>query len=148
MVEVVEFGNRGETRLQHFHIELRGDRLDVVGRHLKREAVHGFAPGPERVDLPAANFRQTRHGPLEGMAMQVRGGRRHDRVMLVALPGVGANLDGAYPALLDRDSNVGLPALGGQRPCGVKNSQGSAPLPEICITWAPLAFGTIRSMHE
>ena len=40
MVKVVEFGDSGEPRLQHFHIELRRDRLDVVGRHLKREAVH------------------------------------------------------------------------------------------------------------
>ena len=56
VVEVVEFGDRGESRLQHLDIELRGDRLDVIGRHLKREAVHRLAPGPERVDLPAANF--------------------------------------------------------------------------------------------
>ncbi len=136
VVEVVEFGDGGEPRLQHFHIELRRDRLDVVGRHLKREAVHRLAPGPERVDLPAANFRQTGHGPLEGVAMQVRGRRRHDRMTLVALPRLGAGLDGCDFALFDRDPHVGLPALGGQRPCGVKDRQRSAPLSAIGLAGA------------
>ena len=49
VVEVVKLGDGGEPRLQHLDIELRGDRLDVIRRHHEREAIHGLAPGPERV---------------------------------------------------------------------------------------------------
>ena len=97
----------------------------------------------------AANFGQAGHGPLERVAVQVRGRRRHDRVTLVAFLRVGADLDGGDRALLDRDPHVGLPTLGGQRPCGVKNRQSSAPLPAIGVAGARrLPFGPIRSMHE
>ena len=36
VVQVVELGDGGEPRLQHLDIELRRDRLDVIGRHLAR----------------------------------------------------------------------------------------------------------------
>ena len=52
VMEVVELGDGGEPRLQHLDIELRGDRLDVIRRHHEREAIHGLAPGPERIGRP------------------------------------------------------------------------------------------------
>ena len=83
IVEVVELGDGGEPRLQHLDIELRGDRLYVIRRHRQREAIHGLAPCPERIGLPAPDLSEAGHGELEGVAVQVRRRRRHDRVTLV-----------------------------------------------------------------
>ncbi len=110
VVKVMEFGDGGEPCLQHLDIELRGDRLDVVRRHRERKAIHGLAPCPERVG-PRPDFRKTGHGPLEGVAMQVRRGRRHDGVPLVSFPRCGAALDRDDHAVLDRHTHVGLPAV-------------------------------------
>ena len=85
VMEVVELGDGGEARLQHLDIELRGDRLDVIRRHHEREAIHGLAPGPERVVPLAPDFSESGHRALEGVAVQVRRRRRHDRVTLVPL---------------------------------------------------------------
>ena len=83
VMEVVELGDGGEPCFQHLDIELRGDRLHVIRRHHEREAIHGLAPGPERIGVLAPDFGEASHGPLKGVAVQVRRRRRHDRVMLV-----------------------------------------------------------------
>ena len=85
VVQIVEFADAGEARLQHLDIGLRGDRLDLVGRHRQREAVHRLAPGPETVGAGAAMLGQARHGALEGVAVQVGDAGHGDRVALVAV---------------------------------------------------------------
>ena len=85
IVEIVELGDGGEPCLQHLDIELRGDRLHIIRRHREREPIHRLAPGPERVGLLAPRFGEPGHGALEGMAVQVHGRRRHDRVKFIPL---------------------------------------------------------------
>ena len=83
VVQVVEFGDRAEARLQHFDIGLRRDRLDVVGGGCEREAVHRVAPGPEAVGARAAPLGKARHGALEGVRMQIAERRDADAAALV-----------------------------------------------------------------
>ena len=84
VVEVVELADAREAGLQHLDIELGGDRLDLLGRHRQREAVHHLAPGPEAVGAGAARFGQARHAALEGVAVQIGHAGQQDRVALVA----------------------------------------------------------------
>ena len=75
VMHVMKFGHRREAGLQHFGIELPGNRLDILGRQPRREAVHGLPPGPETVGagrhIWSAAFGQPGHRALEGMAVQV-----------------------------------------------------------------------------
>ena len=97
MVQVVKLAHAGEPAFQHLHIGLRRHRLRLVGRHNKREAVHGVAPAPEAVRLATPLFRPARHGALERMAVQVgHPGQKH-RVALVARLRRGPFLDPADP---------------------------------------------------
>ena len=141
VVKVVELGDGGEPCLQHLDIELRGDRLDVVRRHHQRKAIHGLAPGPERVGLPAPDFGEAGHGPLEGVAMQVRRRRRHDGVTLVPFPRCGArsrprrSRRPRSPPARRTSSRPGSTPLRheGQAPVASASSRSSSPA-------APLAF--------
>ena len=49
MVQIMELADPREAGLEHFDIELRGHRLDILRLHAEREAVHDLAPGPEAV---------------------------------------------------------------------------------------------------
>ena len=102
MVQVVELADGGEARFQHLHVGPGGDRLDVVGRHAREEAVHDLAPGPEAVVLRPAPLGEARHGALEGMAVHVGDAGHGDaREPLRSRRGRGAGLDGRDPAALD-----------------------------------------------
>ena len=125
VMEIVEFGDGGVAGLQHFDIELSGYRLDIVRRHHQREAVHGLAPGPERVRARAPGLGETSHRPLKGVAVQVRESGNEDRMPLVALGCGDAGLDGSDPSGLDREPDVRGPAGGGQRAFGMNDSQAS-----------------------
>ena len=80
VMQVVELGRPGEARLEHLHVSVGGDRLEVVGRQPLDEAIHLLAPGPERIGLGAAPgppmLGEAGHGALEGVAVQV-GQARH-----------------------------------------------------------------------
>ena len=69
VMQVVEFGDTRETPFEEFDVELRRDRLGILGREQPDEAVHGVPPGPEAV-LPgrAAALCAAGHGALEGVA--------------------------------------------------------------------------------
>ena len=123
VVEIVEFGDGGEARLQHLDIEFGGDRLDVVGGHHQREAVHCLAPGPEGVGVAAAALGKARHRPLKGVAVQVRERRDKDRVPFVAGARGYAALDRRDRSVLDRQPDSGSPAVRGQRDVGMNGSQ-------------------------
>ncbi len=49
VMQVMKLADPGKARLQHFHIELCGDRLDIVRCHRQGEFVHQRAPAPEAV---------------------------------------------------------------------------------------------------
>ncbi len=79
----------------------------------------------------APDFSEAGHRPLEGVAVQVRHRRRHDRVTLVPLLHRGADLDGGDRAVVYRHPDVGFPTLRGQRSLGVKDRHQSPPLVPI-----------------
>ena len=72
VVQVVELGDRGVAVQQALHVELRRDRLDVIGGQDREEAVHHLAPAPEIVALGSRAFGQARHRTLEGVRVEVR----------------------------------------------------------------------------
>ncbi len=123
VMKIVEFGDGGEAGFQHLDIDLGGDRLDVVRRHHQREPVHRLAPGPERVGAGGTGFREARHRPLKGVAVQIRHRRDENRVPLVALVRGDAGLDRGDCSRVDREPDARRPSLGRQRVFGMKDSQ-------------------------
>ena len=124
VVQVVELPHGGEASLQELYVELRGDRLHVVRRHLRQEAVHRVAPAPEGARAPPLG--QTRKGPLEGMAVKV-GHSRHsppgDPLAGAGGPPLGRALRGALlsdrfdiPPPIHHDADVALPVALHQEP--------------------------------
>ena len=113
MMKVMELGDGSEPRLQHLDIELRGDCLHVIRRHHQREPIHRLTPGPERVGLVASDFSEARHGALEGVAVEIRHGRRHDRVALVPFLRRRFRFHSRNRTAVDRHPDVGLPTIGG-----------------------------------
>src|ERR1700761_156865 len=71
MMQVLELAALGVARLEHFYIELRGNRLELFRPDRGGEGVHGFAPGPEAVVTAALALGQASHGALERMRMEV-----------------------------------------------------------------------------
>ena len=112
VVEIVEFGERGEAAFQHLDEGLGGDGLHVVRIEPVEEAVHHLAPGPEGILRRAAAFREAGHTALEGVAVQVRHAGQGDACEATPLPGrrhVG--LDGRDEAAFDRQLHVPGEAL-------------------------------------
>ena len=74
VVQILEFPHTGKARLQHFHIGLRRNRFEIVGRKLERKAIHRLAPGPETVGARTSAFRQSHHQSLVRMRMNIGNG--------------------------------------------------------------------------
>src|SRR5690606_12744520 len=66
-----ELAHRGVAGFEHLHVQLCGHRVQRVGIEARGHAVHGVAPGPERIGRMRLTLRQPRHRALEGMRMQV-----------------------------------------------------------------------------
>ena len=109
VVQVVEFADRGVAGFQHLDVQLRGDRLQRFGVEARGEAVHGFAPGPERVLGIGLALGQAGHRALERMRMQV-GDAGHDPAR--AGGGLGGCDRGDAAVVVDVEPGVGLPAAG------------------------------------
>ena len=74
VVQIVELADRSVTGLEHLHLHVGGDGLDMLGRQLFQKPVHQLAPGPEGVAwVGAAALRQSRHSALECVAVQIGG---------------------------------------------------------------------------
>ena len=71
VMQIVELGDRREAGFQHLHIGEGRDRLDVIGREPREEAVHHLAPGPEAVGGRPAALGEAGHAALERVAVQV-----------------------------------------------------------------------------
>ena len=84
VMQIVEFADAREARFQHFDVELRGDRFDLIWRHRQRKAIHDLAPAPETVGRWPARFRQARHAALECVAVKVGHCRQEDAAAFVA----------------------------------------------------------------
>ena len=126
VMQVMELADAGEAGLQHLDIELRGDRLDLVGRHRQREAVHHLAPAPETVGRRPARLGQPGHAALEGVAVQVGHRRNDDRVALVAwLQRQRRRSRHAVDlAAFDANADIARPAVGRGAPGRAKGSGG------------------------
>ena len=83
VMEVVELGDGGEASLQHLDIGCAATASTSSGDIIEREAIHGLAPRPELVVPVAPDFGKSGHCALEGVAVQIRRPRAHDRVTLV-----------------------------------------------------------------
>ena len=123
-MQIVELGDGGETRLQHLDVKLRRDRLDLVRLHGQREAVHGLAPGPERILAVAAPLGEPRHRALEGVAVQVGERRGAERMPLVAGLRRRVGLDRADARALECDADAVAPAFRRQRAREMQHGHG------------------------
>src|ERR1700743_3374964 len=94
----MKFPDTGESRLEHFDIGFRCDRLDIVGVPALDEAVHLVAPGPKAVGSVTPEFGEAGHAALEGVAVQVRNAGKADRMALVAGLGGSGCLDAKHAA--------------------------------------------------
>jgi hypothetical protein len=127
MMQIVEFADRGEAGLQHFAIDQRRHRLDMVGGEIIVEGIHDLAPGPETVLARPAPFRQSGHAALEGMGVDI-GHAGHGNAETRRL-GTGRCLGadaGDTAAGIDRDLDIAGPAAGQQYLGEVKFRHGRA----------------------
>jgi hypothetical protein len=115
VVHVVEFAHAREPALEHVDVRLRGDGLDVVGRHARHEAVHELAPAPEVVRLRPAILGESGHAALEAVAVHVRHAGQHDAGNLVAGLRRYAALHRCEFSARDAQPHVPRPAVGQQR---------------------------------
>jgi hypothetical protein len=115
----VELADAGVAVLQHLHVQVRGDRLDVLGLEQAHEAVHLLAPGPEIVGGMAAEFREAGHGALERMRMHVRHARDHRARGARRARRRRAGVDAREDALLAPfEQHIASPSRGQQRVFG------------------------------
>ena len=77
VVQVMEFADAGVTRLQHVHIQARGNGLQLRGAELGGKSVHERAPAPEAVLRVAAVLGQPGQGALKSMRVQIGHARKH-----------------------------------------------------------------------
>ncbi|MNN65590.1 hypothetical protein D3C81_1811020 [compost metagenome] len=110
-MHVMEFGYRGVAGLEHFDIQLAGDDLQLLRGDLPDQAVHQVAPGPEAVVGVAGDFRQTRHGALEGMRVQVGHAGQQRAGQALGAFGRSTRLDAGHMAIAgDLDTDMAGPA--------------------------------------
>ena len=121
VVQVVEFRDRGVAVLQHLDVQVRADRLDVLGLDEAHQPVHLLAPGPEVVGRVAAQLGQARHRALERMRVDVGHAREHEAVgNRMAARGL-AGLDTRERAgVVPFEEHVARPARGQQRVGGME----------------------------
>ena len=106
VMQIVELADAGEAGFQHLRVELRRDRLDIVGRDRERDAIHHLAPGPEIVRAGAAIFRKPRHGALKSVAVEVRHAGDADRMALVVGLGRSVGVDRSDAAAVDPKADI------------------------------------------
>ena len=114
VMQIVELADSGEAGFQHLDIELCRHRLDLLGAHRQREAVHHLSPGPEGIGARAAGLGQSRHAALEGVAVQVGHAGKKDRVPFVAGERGRVFLYGSDDAGIDRQAHICGPSVGKQ----------------------------------
>ncbi len=113
VMQIVEFADGRESRLQHLDIGVGRNRLDIVRRELRQKPVHHLAPGPEAVTCGTAPLAKPGHALLERVAMQVRHPWKGDaghraRRRPARLPGVTRD---NQSVAADLDADVIRPAL-------------------------------------
>jgi len=83
VMQIVEFPDAGISLLEHLDIEQCRDGFGVLRSHLQREAIHRFAPCPERIRGITTDFGEPRHAALERVTMQARYSRNRQSMALI-----------------------------------------------------------------
>ena len=133
MVEVVELGDGGEAGLQHLHVELGGDGLDVLGREPVEEAVHDLAPGPEAVGGGPTDLGQAGHAALERVAVQVGHAGERNPGAAVGTGGGRIGDHGRDLAAAEADPHASGPAI--RQQCHVEEEVGHCGYPPRAYVW-------------
>ncbi len=116
VVKVVELRDCGVTVAQHLHVQLRRDRVAILGCEARQEPVHDFAPCPERVLGRSHPFRETGHCALEGVGVQVRHPRDHRAAGILGVSTRRVRRDRCDRAVrTDLDEDVASPFVGQHR---------------------------------
>ncbi len=127
VMDIVEFADAGIAGAQHLDIELRGDRLQRLGRQPQRKAVHQLAPAPERIVGGRAELGQAGEAALEGVRMQIGHAGQHRPCGARRVGGGrGVGRDGGQLAVgVPAQQHVAGPAIGQQRLGGEQRSIGN-----------------------
>ncbi len=111
-MQVVELGHARESGLEHFGEGPGSNGLDILGPEPIDERIHDFAPGPEVIPGGTRDFGKSRHGPLEGMAVQVRQPRKGHGMALVFGLRCSVHSHAGNPPLAHVDTDPLRPAAG------------------------------------
>src|SRR5690606_33240791 len=101
VVQVVELADAGVAGLEHLRVQLRRDRVQRVRVEALGHAVHGLAPGPERLLGIALALGHAGHRPLERVGVQVRDAGEREHADILARPPRQCE----NPGMADRDPN-------------------------------------------
>ena len=127
VVQVMKLANCRVAGLEHLEVEQGSDGADLVGSETREEEIHHLAPAPETVRRSRSRpFPQSRHGPLEGMTVEIghpRNGRsrKANRSGRCGCAGVHG-LD--HPFGVDGDQDIIGPAVDQHRGRRVKDGMG------------------------
>lgn len=111
MVEIVKLAHPAKSGLQHFHIKLGGNGLHLLWIHGQRKAIHHRAPAPETIIVWPAQFRQTRHAALKGMAVQIGHCGQQNLMLLIASLRLNTLLNRGNGAAFQRQPHILGPAI-------------------------------------
>src|SRR5690606_21045790 len=116
------------------HIKLAGDGAQLIRADPAGKRVHDFTPGPEAVLRVATTLRESGHGALEGMGMQIGNARQHPAPQRLARLRVvvGADIEqgaGQIATAVDLEAHIAMPALVQPGVFGVKVSRAHANAP-------------------
>ena len=142
VMQVVELGHPGEARLEHLHVGIGGDRLEVVRRQPLDEAIHRSRQ-VQKESASLAAPRSVRPAMARWKAWLCRLGRPGSTTPETrwASPRPGSSRP-SDEAVVDRDHEVAPPAVGRQRqfrgaiysPCRGLYGIGQAPVEgEFCM---------------
>ncbi|MCW0461962.1 hypothetical protein NB717_003030 [Xanthomonas sacchari] len=115
VMHIMELADPGEAGLEHLHVGLLGDGLQIVGAQPLQEAVHQLAPAPEAVAAAPADLGEPGHAALEGVAVQIAQPGHHDVQALIAKGCGHVALHRGDAAAAHADAHVARPALRQQR---------------------------------
>ncbi len=113
VMQIVELADLRVARLEHLDVELRCDRLEIVGPDAAGERVHHLAPRPEAVVGVRLALGEAGHRTLERVRMQVREARQHvaaERALALLAARHADQL-----AAVDADRDIGREPFG--QPC-------------------------------
>ena len=113
VAQIVELGDTRISVSQQLYLELRRDGLHVVRIEALQEIVHALPPSPERVASLRPLFRETCHGALKRVRVQIRHAGHGDPAHAFAGVRIAPGRHGVDESVGgDRYPNGGRPPVG------------------------------------